>query len=122
VHAVLLFSPDATILASSGADGAIMLWRLDVGAPKLIGRIQSRNTDYHDAPREMAFSQDGHMLAASDGNYVKLFDLTKPRVETSDYSHKLKETVTCVSFDRGDVLHIADTSKTLYEWTLKRRS
>ncbi|MBI2925058.1 MAG: protein kinase [Verrucomicrobia bacterium] len=65
LHAVV-FSPDSKLLASSAQHAKLKLW--DVATER---RVAERDID----PKEMAFSPDGSLLAASDSGSVRLLEV-----------------------------------------------
>ena len=63
----MAFSPDGSVLATSGADSTVDLWNvIDPARPARIGRPLAGHTDSVNA---MSFSSDGTVLAtaSSDG-------------------------------------------------------
>ena len=62
------FSSDGKTLASAGTHGRIHLWR--PSEQKLIGTL-----NIQDSCKALAFSLDGHFLAAGDGARIRVWDL-----------------------------------------------
>ncbi|MCC7451829.1 MAG: PD40 domain-containing protein [Anaerolineae bacterium] len=69
------FSPDGSILATSGGDLAIRLWRTADGKP--VGQPLTGHIDTID---RLAFSPDGKLLASSDGRTIRLWDVSTGNV------------------------------------------
>ena len=67
----LAFSPDSSLLAASGPEGAVLLW--DVANQEQLGQFSTNHTDW---VRKIAFSPSGNLIAtASQDNTIRLWDI-----------------------------------------------
>ncbi|MCB0228029.1 MAG: hypothetical protein KDH90_02655, partial [Anaerolineae bacterium] len=62
------FSPDGTMLASGGKDGALLLWNLSDRTSQVLG-------SHNPSVRVVAFSPDGALLASGGTDDIKLWQL-----------------------------------------------
>jgi WD40 repeat protein len=80
----LALSPEATLLASGGSDGAIMLWHTDAG-----NRGQVLAQGVHEVTA-LSFSQAGALLAGGyDHGCVQLWDIASGQLEWALTKHNL---------------------------------
>ena len=77
----IVFSPDSRELATCGEDRSITLWQADTGlvVHKIMYGCQPAGTLYRGYARVIAFSPDGHTMAAGNG---VLWDLQTGRPRT----------------------------------------
>ncbi len=68
------FSPDGQLLASTGLDGTIKLWRIRDGS--LVRTLRS-------GANSIVFSPDGQFLAAGSGKYIKLWQVANGHLVTT---------------------------------------
>ena len=77
------FSPDGSLVASSGLDGAVRIWRTDSG--ELLQTIPAHPAEVN----WVAFSPDGRRLAtACDDGSVRLWDLATSRMLHDIKAHR----------------------------------
>jgi WD40 repeat protein len=107
------FSPDGSILASGGRDGAVKLWNLASGSElrTLGGSGQITST---------AFSPDGRIVASASDKTIKLWDVASGDEVGTLGGHS--ELVTSVAFSPdGSILASASEDKTIRLWDVASR-
>jgi WD40 repeat protein/energy-coupling factor transporter ATP-binding protein EcfA2 len=109
----LAFNPEGTILASSGADGKIGLW--NVADHKLLRPL----VPVGEAVRNLVISPAGHLIAASRGTTIYLWDFPglQPRGEIPQVSW-----ISDLAFDRHGLLAAASADGTITLWDVAQRS
>jgi WD40 repeat protein len=72
------------LLASSGEDGRVRLWRLGVGRPKIVGELASKNGPIP----AVTFAADGRTLAYAEGDWsVRLLDVVSRKERATLKGH-----------------------------------
>lgn len=104
----LAVSPDGRSLASAGADGQVVVWKIDGWAPAARARIG--------APvRSVAFSSNGSRIAAGD-EQGGLWTVDSGSGRSSALAEGLEGAVTSVAFTETGTVYAATGHGMVYRW------
>jgi len=112
------FSNDGKQLATLSENGSIMIFDVSEGRPSIMeGQIETRVTKDPFAPKQLAFSPNGELIAYFGGRTVGVWDVKSKKQLTTLSGHK--DFITSIAFDPdGQFMATASADGTAKMWEI----